>query len=266
MQLKDAPNWGIEPVPERLRVLGCFDTFLLWANLGVTLLVLVAATLLRALAAAGADRDARRRPDRQRDARAAGMIGADARVPSMVLMRAPLGRRGSYPATGAQRAPVPRLGDLRADRHRDRRRRALGPRCSASRRPGCGRSSSARSRPCSRCSGPIGFVRRFVRKLAIWVVLASLLYLDWWTLDHGDVSTLWGEPGQGGSFWFAVDLVIALPVSWIPLVADYTRFSRDAPRGVLGRRPRLPAADAVPVRLRLDPRALAPRLTGRPPC
>ena len=31
---------------------------------------------------------------------AAGMIGADGRVPAMVLMRAPLGRRGSYGATG----------------------------------------------------------------------------------------------------------------------------------------------------------------------
>ena len=42
--------------------------------------------------------------------------------------------------------------------------------------------------------GPVGFVRQFVRKLGIWVVLASILYLGWWILDHGDVSALWGEP------------------------------------------------------------------------
>ena len=30
----------------------------------------------------------------------AALIGADARVPTMVLQRAPLGRRGSYLATG----------------------------------------------------------------------------------------------------------------------------------------------------------------------
>src|SRR5438094_1438901 len=35
------PAWGIEPVPERLRVLGFGDTFLLWLNLGISLLVLV---------------------------------------------------------------------------------------------------------------------------------------------------------------------------------------------------------------------------------
>ena len=37
---------GIEPVPERLRVLGALDTGLLWGNLGVSLLVIVAGTIL----------------------------------------------------------------------------------------------------------------------------------------------------------------------------------------------------------------------------
>ena len=37
------PTWGIEPVPDRLRVLGTLDSFLLWTNLGISLLVLVAA-------------------------------------------------------------------------------------------------------------------------------------------------------------------------------------------------------------------------------
>ncbi len=98
--MSGAPNWGIEPVPERLRVLGLLDTFLLWLNLGISLLVLVAASyfdlsLKQALLAtfvggfAGCAMLA-----------VAGLIGADARVPSMVLQRAPLGRRGSYLATG----------------------------------------------------------------------------------------------------------------------------------------------------------------------
>ena len=42
--MDDAPSWGIEPVPERLRVLGLLDTTLLWVNLGISLLVLVAAS------------------------------------------------------------------------------------------------------------------------------------------------------------------------------------------------------------------------------
>ena len=30
-------SWGIEPVPDRLRVLGPVDTLLLWTNLGISL-------------------------------------------------------------------------------------------------------------------------------------------------------------------------------------------------------------------------------------
>ena len=109
-------------------MLGGFDTFLLWTNLGISLLVLVAASyfglsLKQALLATivgGLIGNAM--------LALAGMIGADARVPSMVLQRAPLGRRGSLSRDRAQRAAVPRLGDLRADRDRDRRGRALGPR------------------------------------------------------------------------------------------------------------------------------------------
>ena len=44
--MHDAPNWGITPVPARLRVLGLWDTFLLWANLSVSLLVIVAGAFL----------------------------------------------------------------------------------------------------------------------------------------------------------------------------------------------------------------------------
>src|ERR671934_537544 len=95
------PSWGITPVPERLRVLGFFDSLLLWGNLSVSLLVIViGALLVPALSL--------------RDALLAivvgaiagnlllglaAMIGADARVPGMVVLRAPLGRRGSYAPT-----------------------------------------------------------------------------------------------------------------------------------------------------------------------
>ena len=37
---QETPAWGIEPVPERLRVLSLADTTLLWGSLGVSLLVL----------------------------------------------------------------------------------------------------------------------------------------------------------------------------------------------------------------------------------
>jgi NCS1 family nucleobase:cation symporter-1 len=82
--------------------------------------------------------------------------------------------------------------------------------------------------------GPIDFVRKFVRKFAVWFVLASLLYLTWWALEGAELGELWRRDGEGGSSVLeGVDLVVSITVSWIPLVADYTRFSRDR-RSALG--------------------------------
>jgi putative hydroxymethylpyrimidine transporter CytX len=219
-----APNWGIEPVPDRLRVLGGVDTFLLWLNLGISLLVLVAAayfhlSLKQALLAtfvggiAGCAMLA-----------VAGLIGADARVPSMVLQRAPLGRRGSYLATGLnvlqclgwsifELIVIATAASALADR-------AFGFQATWFWKLLFGALATIFA-----LLGPVGFVRQFVRKIGIWAVAASILYLAYWILAHGNVKELWHRGGQGGSFWLAVDLVIALSVSWIPLVADYTRFS-----------------------------------------
>ena len=40
--------------------------------------------------------------------------------------------------------------------------------------------------------------------------------------------------GGAGSFWTAADIVIALPVSWFPLVADYTRHVRGGRTAFVG--------------------------------
>jgi NCS1 family nucleobase:cation symporter-1 len=83
--------------------------------------------------------------------------------------------------------------------------------------------------------GPIGFVRRFVRRFALWAVLASLLYLSWWAVDDANLSRLWRADGEGGSsILLGIDLVVAIIVTWIPLAADYTRFSRSRRAAFLG--------------------------------
>jgi len=154
----------------------------------------------------------------------AGLIGADARVPSMVLQRAPLGRRGSYLATGLnvlqclgwsifELIVIATAASALADR-------AFGFQATWFWKLLFGALATIFA-----LLGPVGFVRQFVRKIGIWAVAASILYLAYWILAHGNVKELWHRGGQGGSFWLAVDLVIALSVSWIPLVADYTRFS-----------------------------------------
>ncbi|HEX4929183.1 MAG TPA: cytosine permease [Gaiellaceae bacterium] len=226
--MDETPAWGIKPVPDRLRVLGLLDTGLLWGSLGVSLLVLVAGTyLVPALSL--------------REAflaillgslignamlGLAAMIGADARVPAMVLMRAPLGQRGSWAPTILNAAQcigwaifelliiataVAALSD-----------ELFGFRAQWLWTLVFGGVALALA-----LLGPIDFVRKFVRKLAVWAVLASLLYLTWWALDGAGFGGLWDRGGEGGSSVLeGVDLVVAITVSWIPLVADYTRFSR----------------------------------------
>jgi purine-cytosine permease-like protein len=56
---------------------------------------------------------------------------------------------------------------------------------------------------------------------------ASVIYLAWWIVHGANLGRMWTEGGHKGSFWIAVDTVVAVTVSWAPLVADYTRFSRD---------------------------------------
>jgi pimeloyl-ACP methyl ester carboxylesterase len=53
-------------------------------------------------------------------------------------------------------------------------------------------------------------VRRFVRKFAIWAVLASVVYLAWWIVDGANLGRSWTEGGHKGSFWLAVDTVVAV--------------------------------------------------------
>src|SRR4029079_18596933 len=45
---------------------------------------------------------------------------------------------------------------------------------------------------------------------------------------------IWNQKGHHGSFWLAVDTVVAVTVSWAPLVADYTRFSRNRRSAFIG--------------------------------
>jgi len=236
--MRDAtPSWGVEPVPERLQVLTGLDSALLWGNLSVSLLVIViGALLVPALSL--------------RDAllaivvgaivgnallAVAALIGADARVPGMVLLRAPLGRSGSYLPTGLNVAQnvgwstfeliiiATAAGALSQHLFHWQGKWlwtlvfgalswALG------------------------MLGPIGFVRRYLRKFASWALLFAMAYLTYWAISKSHLRAFWARPGKGGfpSFGQAVDLVIGSVVSWTPLAADYTRFARTRRGAALG--------------------------------
>ena len=196
----------------------------------------------------------------------AGMIGADARVPGMALMRAPLGRRGSLLPTvvnvlqgigwtifellviaTAAAALSDELFGFRAQR-----------------------LWTVVFGVCAlvlALLGPIGFVRRFIRRFAVWAVPLALLYLTWWALDGADLSALWNAEGDGGlSIWQGADIVVGITVSWVPYAADYTRFSRTRTRSARGNRYRLLRPGRVPARARRRARALAADSTTRRRC
>jgi putative hydroxymethylpyrimidine transporter CytX len=221
-------SWGIDPVPERLRVLGGVDLALLWGNLGVSLLVVVAGAILvpalslpTALVAilvgclvgnlmlAGA-----------------GAIGAQARVPAMVLMRAPLGERGSYLPTGVN--VVQCLGWtvfellLIATAAAALSDELFGFEAQWAWTLVFGAAALALG-----LLGPIGVVRTVIRRVAVWIVPIAVAYLAWWALTGGGLEEAWSRPGEGGlSAWQGIDVVVGVTVSWIPQAADYTRFAR----------------------------------------
>ena len=226
---EQGPAWGIEPVPERLRVLGLVDQLLLWGNLSVSLLVIVAGALvvpalslpyaLLAIVVAAVSGCAM--------LGVAAAIGADGRVPSMVLLRAPLGRKGSWLPTGLNVIQCLGWGIFElliiATAASALSDELFGWKGKPVWTVVFGAVALALA-----FLGPVGFVQRYVRKVAIWAVAASLGYLTWWAIDRSHLHAFWDAKGKGGfpSFWAGVDLLLASVISWTPLAADYSRFSR----------------------------------------
>src|SRR4051794_13372331 len=226
------PSWGISPVPKRLQVLGTLDSLLLWGNLSVSLLVIVIGALLvpalslptallailvgavvgnvlLALAAA---------------------IGADARVPGMVVLRAPLGQRGSWLPTAFNVAQNVGWSTFEliiiATAAAAASERIFGWQGKWLWTIVFGTLSWALG-----MLGPIGFVRRYLRKFASWALLFSMGYLTYWAISKSHLHAFWAAPGKGGfpSFGQAADLVIGSVVSWAPLAPAHPPRGRPRP-------------------------------------
>lgn len=220
---------GIEPVPRGHPLMNGWDTGVLWADLGISFLVMVvgmflvpalglAEALLAILVGALIGNAL---------LGLAAAVGADARVPTMVLLRAPLGVRGSYLPTSLnvlqligwatfEVIVMAQAAEVLATRY-------LG-------------APSAYAlwvvlftalTVLMALAGPIAVTRQWLERFAVWFVLATTVWLTAAVLLTYDVGAWLARPGTGGmSFLQGVDLVIALPISWFPLVADYSRFAR----------------------------------------
>ena len=76
----------------------------------------------------------------------------------------------------------------------------------------------------------IRLVRRFVGRFGLPLVILSLLWLSGQFLAQAQIQGLqnvWNRAGDGSMSTLAgIDLVMAMPVSWLPLVADYARYGK----------------------------------------
>lgn len=224
----DAAGTSIRPIPKAERRLSAIDLAVLWGDLGVGLLVLAAGALL--VPGLGAS-----------DALLAVVVGsivgcallavaayiaADAGVPTMVLTRAALGLRGSALPTVlnvvqllgwtsfevlvmsqfadriAQHAGLPSLFPVWAF--------AIAAFCTA-----------------MALGGPLVVVRQWLEKFGVWAMIATSVALFALLATRYDLTEILRRPGTGDiGFWLAVDIVVSMPLSWFPLVADYNRFAR----------------------------------------
>lgn len=76
---------------------------------------------------------------------------------------------------------------------------------------------------------------RWLGRSSALLLLALSLWLGYIVWEkYGFYRYFTGDVSLSPSFWIALDLVVAMPVSWAPLIADYTRFSRGALQGFWG--------------------------------
>jgi putative hydroxymethylpyrimidine transporter CytX len=164
-----------------------------------------------------------------------GLAGAREGLPGMVLLRPTLGTRGSYIPTALNIAQL--VGWTAFEFW------AMALVASRITGPMFGVDSffiwlGVVAAVCLLLSlgGPILVVRRWMERFGAWVLAGVAVWITVRVLMAIDLGALWAAPGKGGfpTFWAGVDLVIAMPVSWIPLVADYNRFARHGGRSAGG--------------------------------
>lgn len=221
--LDEVPRTLEEAPPPRL--LGLFDQVALWGNLGISLLLIVAGTFVLA-------------PDPTLPrlsllaaftAIVVGAVlgnlllglgaraGAETGAPAMVLLRGLLGRRGSWLPTGANIAQNIGWGTVEIMVIAAAAGRLTSPEYRWMAVVATGATATFMA------MRPLGVVRGYLKRVAVWVVLASTVYLFVQVLRRPlpDLTD-----GSWTGFWKAADIVIALPISWLPLAADYSRHSR----------------------------------------
>src|SRR2546422_563249 len=235
-RVRRPPEWGVEPVPHGLRVLRTFDLFVLWSSLGIGLLVLAAGTLLIGVGGFGFGLTLGESAIVALLGSVLGSLmlaaaahhGSRAGVPTMVSLRPILGRRGSYIPTalnvfqllGWATFELLVMGIAAATLTGN----VFGPSTQLVFIPFFGAVVAALA-----LGGPLAVIRAWLEKFAIWLVYASTAAIGIALIWKGPDLGLRYAPFSGTtSLLLALDLVIAMPISWWPLISDYNRFARSS--------------------------------------
>lgn len=220
----------LTPAPESKRTLGTRDAFSLWFSLGIGLLVLQAGALLvpglsltDALlaivmgSAAGAILLA-----------LAGVVGADTGLATMAALRPTLGVRGAHAAAVLNIIQLIGWGAFEIIAMRDAAN-ALSANTFHMTQPIVWTLVFGVAATGLAVLGPLSFVRRFLRHWGIWLLLLGAVWMTWALLSRHDLLGLLALKGNGSmSLGSGIDLVVAMPLSWLPLIADYSRFGKSS--------------------------------------
>ena len=227
--MPNLPQWGIDPVPPKHRILGGFDYFILWSSLGVGLLVFSAGSFLSeapfyyALLAiiigsiAGSILLS-----------LAGKIGSDHAIPSLIGIRPAFGLYGSYLAailniiqligwTTFEILILSKAAQSLTNLHV----------------PFLWNIIFGIVIALFGIFGPLFLVKQWLSKFAIWIVYASSIVILVALLSQNLPNSI-SAVGKDMSFFVALDLVIAMPISWMPLVSDYNRFAKTSRGAFMG--------------------------------
>lgn len=228
--LRKPEEWGVDPVPEGKRRLRTIDIGVLWFSLGVGLLVLFAGALLVFLGLSlfevlwvsilgsviGSLMLA-----------VAGLTGSRHGVPTMVSLRPVLGRKASWIPSGINSLQLVGWAAFEL--------MIMGIGLSLVSGPLLGSSTVyawiailAVWVSLLALGGPLVVIRRWLERFAVWLVIGSTIWLTYLVVTHPDFLTnFFVVPTTGPrDLGVALDLVIAMPISWWPLVSDYNRFAR----------------------------------------
>jgi NCS1 family nucleobase:cation symporter-1 len=223
------PQWGIDPVPPKHRILGGFDYFILWSSLGVGLLVFsagsflseapfyhavlaiiigsIAGSLLLSLA---------------------GKIGSDHAIPSLIGIRAAFGLYGSYLAAILNIIQLIGWTTFEILILSEAAQQLTNIHVTFVWNIIFGIIITLFG-----IFGPLFLVKQWLSKFAIWIVYASSIIILVTLLSQNLPNAISGA-GNDMSFFVALDLVIALPISWMPLVSDYNRFAKTSKGAFVG--------------------------------